>query len=87
MASNKNGLPPTEKRGWMKKTARGGTGLFGTWQNRYFVLGDGVIRYYARDKDATSPDNQKGEMSLINTTVVTVAGSSTQIQILAGTAD
>eukprot|EP01035_Chromulina_nebulosa_P002243 gene2243-3027_t len=84
MASNKNGLPPTEKRGWMKKTSRGGTG-FGSWQNRYFVLGDGVIRYYARDKDATSPDNQKGEMSLINTTVGTIAGSSTQIQILAGT--
>ena len=54
---------------------------------RYFVLGDGVIRYYARDKDATSPDNQKGEMSLVNTTVVTVPGSSTQLQILVGIAD
>ena len=44
-------------------------------------------RYYARDKDAISTDNQKGKMSLINANAVASAASSTQLQILAGNAD
>ena len=60
--------------------------MFGEWR-RYFVLADGVIRYFARDKDAISPDNQKGEMSLVNASVVAIAASPTQLQIIAGNAD
>lgn len=41
---------PAMKRGWLRKKSRSAS-VFKNWQTRYFVLSEGVIRYYVEQRE------------------------------------